>query len=311
VPDAVDRFGSPYDVFAILGENMTLNTTAYALYSPIYVSAAFSVTYTLAYALTTAVLVHTALWHGPRIYREILNLRSEAPDIHFKLMKVYPKVPNYWYLGLFAFIIAISITAIEVWKTGLPVWGWFLSILIPTIYFLPTAFIFAMTSQILAINLMAQVIPGYALAGKPIAVMVSNHTSIRNMNLHPSLVFLSRKTSALTSQLCKVFTMQIMYEGMSFVQDQKLGHYMKIPPRATFAAQLIGAIVSCFAQVGTKTLLFDNIPGICAEDRTDNLTCGLTRTFFTSTVTWCVGVLIWCHPSDWVSLSSCTDLTGV
>jgi hypothetical protein len=168
----VDRFGSPYDVFAILGPDASLNKTAYELYSPIYISASFAMTYTLAFALTTALLVHTALWHGPRIYRGLLNLKSEAPDIHFKLMMAYPAVPNYWYLALLCIMITMSIVAIEIFKTGLPVWGWFVSILIPTIYFLPTAFIFAMTSQILAINLIAQVIPGYALAGKPIAVMV-------------------------------------------------------------------------------------------------------------------------------------------
>lgn len=172
VSDAVDRFGSPYDVFSILNPDLTLNTTAYTLYSPIYISASFSMTYILAFALTTALIVHTALWHGPRVYRGILNLKSEAPDIHFKLMKAYPEVPDYWYLGLFAIMMTFSIVAIEVWHTNLPVWGYFLAILLPIIYFLPTAFIFAMTSQIIAINLIAELVPGYALAGKPIAVMV-------------------------------------------------------------------------------------------------------------------------------------------
>lgn len=80
--------------------------------------------------------------------------------------------------------------------------------------------------------------------------------------------------------------MQILIEGMSFVQDQKLGHYMKIPPRSTFIAQLLGSLVSCFVMVGTKTLLFSYIPGMCDEDRTDHLTCAVTRTFFTSSVIW-------------------------
>lgn len=88
-------------------------------------------------------------------------------------MKAYPEVPDYWYLGLFLIMVALSITAIEVFKTGLPVWGYVLAVILPIIYFLPTAFVFAMTSQLLAINLIAELVPGYALAGKPIAVMVS------------------------------------------------------------------------------------------------------------------------------------------
>lgn len=80
--------------------------------------------------------------------------------------------------------------------------------------------------------------------------------------------------------------MQILIEGMAFVQDQKLGHYMKIPPRSTFIAQLLGALVACFVQVGIKELLFTRIPGICGDDRADHLTCGITRTFFTSSIVW-------------------------
>jgi hypothetical protein len=85
--------------------------------------------------------------------------------------------------------------------------------------------------------------------------------------------------------------MQTLVEGLSFVQDQKLGHYMKVPPRATFVAQLLGAVVACFVQVGTKTLLFTRIPGMCGEERSDHLTCGQTKTFFTSSVTWYVTIL--------------------
>lgn len=77
-----------------------------------------------------------------------------------------------------------------------------------------------------------------------------------------------------------------MIQGLIFVQDMKLGHYMKLPPRSVFFAQFFATIVTCLVQLGTKTLLFDYVPGMCSPNRTDGLTCDYTKTFFTSTVIW-------------------------
>jgi hypothetical protein len=78
----------------------------------------------------------------------------------------------------------------------------------------------------------------------------------------------------------------LLSQGLVFVQDQKLGHYMKIPPRSTFIAQFSAAVLACLVQISVKTLLFDHVPGMCDSDRKDGLTCDVTKTFFTSTVVW-------------------------
>ena len=151
---------------------MSLNTTAYALYSPVYLSACLNVTYTIAFALTTAVFVHTLLWHGPRLWKGIRNIKTEVPDIHYKLMQAYPEAPDWWYAALFLVLFALAVVCIEVFETNLPVWGYVVAVLIPLIYFLPTAILYATTVQLMTINLIAELIPGYMLPGKPIAVMV-------------------------------------------------------------------------------------------------------------------------------------------
>ena len=87
-------------------------------------------------------------------------------------------------------------------------------------------------------------------------------------------------------QMSKTLSLQIISQGLVFVQDMKLGHYMKLPPRSVFFAQLLGTIVTCVIQISTKTLLFENVPGICGADRPDGLTCDFTKTYFTSTVVW-------------------------
>lgn len=63
-------------------------------------------------------------------------------------------------------------------------------------------------------NLLTQIIPGVALPGKPVANMIF-----------------------------KAFVIQTLSETVSFTQDLKLGHYIKVPPRATF----IGMSLSYFS----------------------------------------------------------------
>jgi hypothetical protein len=180
----IDRFSMPFNVGNVINfDDFTLNTTAYGEYSPPYLSATYSMTFMLAFALTSALVVHTALHHGPRIYRAVINVKTEADDVHAKLIKHYPEVPDWWFVVLLAvFGIVFPIVAIEVYKTGLPVWGYFLAIIIPAIYILPSAFIFAMTNQVVAMNLIAELVPGYIFAGKPIPCMVSPRKSVANIS---------------------------------------------------------------------------------------------------------------------------------
>lgn len=62
-----------------------------------------------------------------------------------------------------------------------------------------------MTGQPVGINLLAETIPGALLPNRPIANMV-----------------------------LKCYSVQTMQVALAFTQDLKLGHYMKVPPRATF-----------------------------------------------------------------------------
>ncbi|KAJ2033529.1 hypothetical protein H4S04_009297, partial [Coemansia sp. S16] len=52
-----------------------------------------------------------------------------------------------------------------------------------------------------------------------------------------------------------------MAQALSLVGDQKLGHYMKIPPRHLFIAQLVGTIICGFVQLGVAFWLIDTVKG--------------------------------------------------
>ena len=200
----------------------------------------------------------------------MINIKTEADDVHAKLMKKYSAVPAWWYFAiLFVFGGICAIVAIEVFDTGLPVWSYFIAIAIPALYMIPTALIFAMTAQPININVIAQLIPGLLFPGRPIATLVS-HLSGELM------------------EFSKTYSSQTLYDGLLFVQDMKFGHYMKIPPRHTFIAQLSAMLVAATAQVSVKTLLFAAVPDMCAPQKLNFLTCATTKTYFTANIIWYV-----------------------
>jgi hypothetical protein len=109
-----DRFGRQYDVSKILTSDDRFNVTGYNLYSPLYLPATYAMTYLLAFTLSTGIIVHTVLYHGSRLINGFKKMRVEPDDIHAKLMRHYPEVPDWWYISVFVVFFGLMIVAQEV-----------------------------------------------------------------------------------------------------------------------------------------------------------------------------------------------------
>ncbi|KAJ7286788.1 OPT oligopeptide transporter protein-domain-containing protein [Mycena rebaudengoi] len=242
-----DRYSHTYNVTRVLTKDDTFDLAAYDAYSPLFLPATYAMTYLIAFALSTCVIVHTALYQGRSLLNGFRKMRVESDDIHAKLMRNYPEVPDWWYLASFCVFFSLAIVAVEVWHTEVPVWA-LLSVLLPIVYILPSGFIYAMTGQEITLNVLAQIIAGSLLPGNPLANMVF-----------------------------KSYSVQTLTEATSFVQDLKLGHYVKVPPHASFLVQLVGTFLATFLQVGVKTWIFAN---------KSQLTCPHNQVFFTASAVW-------------------------
>ncbi|KAK0483128.1 OPT oligopeptide transporter protein-domain-containing protein [Armillaria luteobubalina] len=252
-----DRFGNVYNVSLVLRKDDTFDSEAYYNYSPLYLPATYAMCYLIAFALSTCVITHTILYHGKSLLNGVKKMRIEKDDIHAKLMRNYPEVPDWWYIISFVVFFCLAIVAVEVWHIGVPVYALLLALLLPIIYILPSGFIYAMTGQGITLNILAQIIPGTLVPGNPLANMVF-----------------------------KSYSVQTLTEATSFVQDLKLGHYVKVPPRATFVVQLVGTLMAAFVQVGVKTWIFANVPDICSDHQKSNLTCPHNQVFYTASAVW-------------------------
>ncbi|KIO27109.1 hypothetical protein M407DRAFT_23648 [Tulasnella calospora MUT 4182] len=203
---AFDRFAQPYNITRVLNPDLTFNAAAYAEYSPLYMTATLSVLYLVAFAVIPALFIHFALQHGPIVLETMLNRRKQAEDIHARLMRQYRSVPIWWYAAIFCLCFAMSIASIKIEDIETPVWILLLALLLAAVAYVPSAFIMALSGQALSLDLMAEIVPGALLPGKPLANMVF-----------------------------KVYTLQTVGMALSYTEALKLGHYLKLPPRTVFA----------------------------------------------------------------------------
>ena len=69
-------------------------------------------------------------------------------------------------------MFVFGIISIEVWPTQFPVWAFVLALIIAFVYVIPIGMIQAITNQQIGLNVITELIIGYILPGKPIAMMM-------------------------------------------------------------------------------------------------------------------------------------------
>jgi len=66
----------------------------------------------------------------------------------------------------------MSAVTIEVWPTEVPIWGLLLALVIAAFYIIPAGMIQAITNQQIGLNVITELVAGYALPGKPLSLMI-------------------------------------------------------------------------------------------------------------------------------------------
>ncbi|KLO07527.1 OPT oligopeptide transporter [Schizopora paradoxa] len=252
-----DNTGAAYNLTRILNSDSTINLDAYHSYSPLFISTTFAMSYGLSFASITATLVHTFLYFRKQIWAQSRKAMQEQPDVHARLMATYSQVPVWWYATLFLAMFAFGVVAIEVWPTQLPVWAFVVALSIALVYVIPVGMIQAITNQQIPLNVVSELVIGYMLPGRPIAMM-----------------------------LFKTWGYITMSQALIFTSDFKLGHYMKVAPRPMFLAQVIATVVAGTVQLGVQSWMFTNIQDFCSPTQKDGFTCPSTEVFGTASIIW-------------------------
>ena len=154
--------------------------------------------------------------------------------------------------------MGMGILTVRYWDSGLPVWGFIVVCCgICVLLIVPEGILEGTTNQRIFLNIITELIAGYAWPGKPIANM-----------------------------MVKCYGYNSVKHGMDFCQDLKLGQYMKVPPRVLFAGQIYSSILATMTQTGVLRWMYGHISDLCSEKNKQRFTCNGSKVVYNSSIIW-------------------------
>lgn len=254
--------GQLYDISAIVNDKFEINRQKYEEQGRINLSIFFALSYGFGFATIASTLTHVALFYGSEICQRYRASYKGKEDIHTRLMRRYADIPSWWFYLLLVVTIAVSL-ALCIFlndEVQMPWWGLIFAAAMAFIFTLPISIITATTNQTPGLNIITEYVMGVILPGRPIA------------------------------NVCfKTYGYMSMAQAVSFLNDFKLGHYMKIPPRSMFLVQFIGTILAGTINIAVAWWLLTTIKNICQDELLppdSPWTCPGDRVFFDASVIW-------------------------
>ncbi|KAF4001724.1 OPT family small oligopeptide transporter [Saccharomyces cerevisiae] len=272
--------GDSFEVTEILDSGNKLDVKKYQSYSPPYYSAGNLVTYgafICAYPLmiTWSFIVHSKLlfnafkdwalnlWAMRKLKSWVTMFKSDYralddyDDPHSNAMKNYKEVPDWWYFAILIGSLVVGIAVVEHYPTNTPVWGLFVSLGFNFVFLIPTTILQATTGYSFGLNLLIEMVMGYALPGNPIAIMI-----------------------------LKAFGYNIDGQADNYVSNLKIAHYCKIPPMALFRGQCVIVLIQIFVNLGVLNWQISNIKDFCTPHQNAKFTCPDAVTYYNASVVW-------------------------
>jgi len=229
-----DNVQGTYNVTRILGPDFTFDLKKYASYSPVFLAPTFAISHGLSFAALASAVVHMVIFHGKEILYRLRTARNQESDVFMEMIRRYPDAPDWWYGMLFVFSISLGLMSVLIYPSQLPWWAFFVSNLLAFVFVIPTCMIYAVTNVFLTLHVLSPLLAGFIIPGRPIGLVIF-----------------------------KIFSAITLAQAQTFSGDLKMAHYMKIPPRTTFACQVATSIWACFVQTAVLNWTLRNVEGVC------------------------------------------------
>ena len=263
-----DNTGARYNVSRAVDDRKLFDPESYEHYSPPFLTAGAIVVYMMFFAIYSSAVTYAYLYHRHEImlgFRTfIASFRNKDQvaadrelDVHNRLMKQYKEVPEWWYTVVLVLAVVFGIVGIAAYETYTTPGVVFYGLILCAIFVIPVGIIKAMTGIEVPLNVLAEFIGGSIVEG-----------------------------NALAMNYFKTFGFVTCSHAILFSNDLKLAHYLKVPPRFTFWAQIIATLVSTFVCTAVLNFQMHAIPGICTPEAKWRLTCPGANTFFMASVLW-------------------------
>ena len=269
--DIFDNTGNTYEVQQVMS-NGKLDQAKYEAYGPPYYTAANLVVYGAFFAIYPFGFIYTIwedwnnvskslyglldLFKNPKGFLTDSNF-AKYKDPHSRMMSRYKEAPDWWFYIVLILSLVFMIVCVKVYPADTPVWGIFFSIGINFVFLIPLTIIYSVTGFQFGLNVLVELIIGYAIPNNPNALMT-----------------------------LKALGYNIDGQAESFISDQKIAHYAKIPQRAVFRGQIFGCILQIIVVLCVVNWEMSNVKGFCTPHQESKFSCPSEVTFYSASVLW-------------------------
>lgn len=268
-----------YPQHKVLAPDNSLNQTALEEVGRPYFSSWGAIQYIIINFAVTASIAHIALFHGKDIWKSFksslkdfkesrgINKKDQSgqivqqqqhTDIHMRMMASYKEVPTWWYYVVYFGGMALNVAIAYINKSQLPWWGVIMAIVMSTLLSLPLNMITAITGTGFGLNVFAEMICGFVLPGLPVANMYF-----------------------------KTLGYNTLSQAGTMASDLKIGHYLKVPPRAVFLNQMLGTLIGCIFNYIVNHSVVNSQREVLLNPTGNNIWNGSTpQTINSAAITW-------------------------
>jgi OPT family small oligopeptide transporter len=263
--------GTTYPTAKVLTPDYHLNQTAYEHYGPMYMGMQNVWATFFDYAKLPAAITWIATFGFSQVssnLKKILEARtaakaakaagnqSEGQGIHHAyhdrlnvIQRQYKEIPLWWYFVLFLAGFIILITCIACGYLFIPIWTLFVALSSAAVFVIPFAWLYAISNYQLETGSFNELMYGYMV-----------HTKAGSGHQHPCgpSVYGSIAGDA-------------WYRAQYMLQDQKIGHYMHIPPREIFFSQIFGVCMGVPINYAVIRWIMDTKGDYITSKKTDPL----------------------------------------
>ncbi|KAF3985834.1 hypothetical protein FT663_01952 [Candidozyma haemuli var. vulneris] len=260
--------GERYQIEEVVNDRSLFDEAKYQEIGPPFYSAANLLVYGTFFAIYPFAFIYEVLMNWRPMWFAIKNIGSSFKnfrrsnfegfdDPHTTMMKQYKEVADWVFLVVLVISIVLAIICVEVYPAETPVWGIFFALGMNVIFLIPLTAIQATTGWGFGLNVLVELIVGYALPG-----------------------------NALALNFIKALGYNINGQAQNYITDQKMGHYIKVPPRALFRCQMLSVFISCFVSLAVMNFMIDNVEDYCTPQSNQKFYCPNSNIFFSASVLW-------------------------
>lgn len=260
--------GDYYSVQAVVKDGK-LDEEMYQKIGPPFYTAANMITYGAFFAVYPLNFVyvllcdHQRLWFAIKSMARSMNFKKKTSaydgfdDPFSRSMTKYKEVPEWVFLIVLVLSLVFAIICCKAYPLNTPVWTIFFALGMNFIFLLPFCVVYSTTGTSVSLNVLVELITGYALPGNGIAL-----------------------------NFVKTLGTNIDAQAENYITNQKQAHYLRIPPRALFRVQMISCIVCSFISVAIINLTITSIKDYCTPHQPQKFSCPNSTTFYSASVLW-------------------------